>query len=126
MGRRAVPPEDEALEPRLRHGATRVDLFPERDMFRGAMLGVILVVSTTGCAGWDREKFAGEAADQASFDHRCAKERIRTLRQTVDGMTVELDVCGSVRRYQSVHGAYERRAIWIDTTGVPAATPTAG
>jgi hypothetical protein len=51
------------------------------------------------------------------FDHGCPKERIRVVGS--EGSTVDLDVCGAVRRYKSVaSGAAAGPAYtWMDVTG---------
>ncbi len=54
---------------------------------------------------------------QVAFDHGCPLERIRIIRS--EGSTVDLDVCGIVRRYKSVaSGAPAGPAYtWLDVTG---------
>lgn len=53
------------------------------------------------------------AIQQAAFDHKCAEEKIAALRESADGRTVELDVCGQTRRYQDVS---RKGLTWIETT----------
>jgi hypothetical protein len=54
---------------------------------------------------------------QVAFDHGCSPDRIRVIRS--EGSTVDLDVCGAVRRYKSVaSGATSGPAYtWLDVTG---------
>lgn len=56
---------------------------------------------------------------QASFDHRCAPDRITVTRRSDNGRSVEMDVCGSVRRYQNL-GRYGTDYGWVDVTSCPA------
>jgi len=54
------------------------------------------------------------AMQQAAFDHRCPENNIRVLRESDDRRSLELDVCGSVRRYQDVS---KEGLTWVDVTG---------
>jgi hypothetical protein len=53
---------------------------------------------------------------QVSFDHGCPQDRIRVIKS--EGPTVDLDVCGVVRRYKSVaSGAPSGPGYtWLDVT----------
>ena len=53
---------------------------------------------------------------QVAFDHGCPQDRIRVIKS--EGSTVDLDVCGVVRRYKSVaSGATTGLAYtWLDVT----------
>ncbi len=62
---------------------------------------------------------------QVAFDHGCPEERIRLIRS--EWPTVDLDVCGVVRRYKSVaSGASSSPSYaWLDVTSSypPSALP---
>lgn len=63
-------------------------------------------------------------ASPVEFDHSCPRERIRLIRSQRG--TVDLDVCGSVRRYKSFAAASEGSgATWLDVTSLypPSALP---
>jgi hypothetical protein len=67
---------------------------------------------------------------QVAFDHGCPEERIMVIRSDVP--TVDLDVCGVVRRYKSVAGGASSSSTdtWLDVTSsyppsaLPAPLPT--
>jgi hypothetical protein len=53
--------------------------------------------------------------DKAAFDHGCPEGRVLVLRESYrGGATVDLDVCGRVRRYQDIGDA--DRTVWVDVT----------
>lgn len=54
------------------------------------------------------------AVQQASFDHRCPEEKISVLRTSDDRRSLELDVCGTSRRYQDL---LRDGLTWVDVTG---------
>ena len=63
---------------------------------------------------------------QVAFDHGCPEERIMVIRSEVP--TVDLDVCGVVRRYKSVAGGANSSppaGTWLDVTSSypPSALP---
>ena len=47
-------------------------------------------------------------ATQVEFDYQCARDRVRVIRSSEDGLTVDLDVCSVVRRYTG----FSHRASW--------------
>lgn len=53
---------------------------------------------------------------QVAFDHNCPKDRIRVIRSEAN--TVDLDVCGAVRRYKSVASGQTGgpNYTWMDVT----------
>jgi hypothetical protein len=54
---------------------------------------------------------------QVAFDHNCPDDRIRLIR--TDGVTIDLDVCGQVRRYKpSASGLAGPQATWWDVTSM--------
>lgn len=61
---------------------------------------------------------------QVAFDHRCAPERIRVIRADTAtfATTVDLDVCGAVRRYKAfmdlTPGESVSRPTWVDVTSL--------
>ena len=48
-----------------------------------------------------------------AFDHPCASDRIRVIRS--QGTTVDLDVCGLVRRYKAFASGFGG-STWLDVT----------
>lgn len=87
-----------------------------------ASLGIALLVIGAGCASVAEKLTQAYRVDpaikQASFDHRCAQDRIHVVRHTENWLSVEMDVCGKLRRYQYVSEgpADSPGPIWIDTT----------
>lgn len=79
-----------------------------------AALLLVTLCPASACIG------AAPVIRQASFDHRCAPERIAVTRRSDDGRSVEMDVCGSARRYQNL-GRYGTDYTWVDVTSCPAA-----
>lgn len=65
-------------------------------------------------------------ANAASFDHGCPPEQIRVIRADASSFesanTIDLDVCGAVRRYKAfkvVHpNGMEWIATWLDATSL--------
>ncbi len=53
-----------------------------------------------------------DLGDQVAFDHNCPKERVRLVRRGPAARTVDLDVCGTVRRYRMVENS------WLDVTSL--------
>lgn len=53
-------------------------------------------------------------APQVSFDYSCPNERIRVIRS--ERNTVDLDVCGAVRRYKSFASGQATGYTWLDVT----------
>lgn len=82
----------------------------------GAMIGLLLLTATAGCAAAAK---ARRAQEQAAFDHRCEPGRLQVVRQSDDGRTVELDVCGTVRRYQLISDPTSFPQVWLETTRDP-------
>ena len=80
----------------------------------------LFAVSSVACATAPKpgESFAGVntgafvgVADQVAFDHGCASDRIRVIRREEKYVNaIDLDVCGAVRRYKNVAGA------WLNVT----------
>lgn len=62
---------------------------------------------------------------QVAFDHGCPEQRIMVIR--AEAPTVDLDVCGVVRRYKSVGGGESSPSTgtWLDVTSSypPSALP---
>lgn len=83
-----------------------------RATFPSMVTWIIAMGITGACTG------PAAVVRQASFDHRCASERITVTRQSDNGRTVEMDVCGSVRRYQNL-GRYGTDYTWVDVTTCP-------
>ncbi len=82
----------------------------------GLILGGCVTASPGESLGNVNFGAATTAGDQVSFDHGCPPDRIRVIRS--EGVTVDLDVCGVVRRYKSVaSGARSGPAYtWLDVT----------
>lgn len=61
---------------------------------------------------------------QVAFDHACPPERIRLIRADAPtfATTVDLDVCGAVRRYKAfmdlTPGEAASRPTWVDVTSL--------
>jgi hypothetical protein len=54
---------------------------------------------------------------QVEFDHGCEPERVRFIRSDRSHVTVDLDVCGVVRRYKAFGtGAPGNAVTWLDVT----------
>jgi hypothetical protein len=88
---------------------------------------VLLVVLGGGCAAQLETAGGGtklvqlDLVDAVMFDHGCPKDRIVFLR--AQGMQVDLDVCGNVRRYkQFLAGANStgggQASTWLDVTAL--------
>ncbi len=73
-------------------------------------------------AGFGQRGIVVSAGRAAAFDHHCPPDRIRLIR--ADGGTVDLDVCGQVRRYKAVAGGFSEPT-WLDVTTLypPSALP---
>lgn len=94
---------------------------------------VVLVMATSACVTAKPGQKVGVStvgelsgiAGPVEFDHSCPKERIRLIRSRRG--TVDLDVCGSVRRYKSFAPASENDPgpTWLDVTSMypPGALP---
>ena len=68
---------------------------------------------------------------QVAFDHGCPLERVRVIRSLPAGSssaigtvgTVDLDVCGLVRRYKALAGGVGQPSLaWLDVTTLYPAT----
>lgn len=63
-------------------------------------------------------------ASSAAFDHGCPLEQVRIIRADAEyivrASTVDLDVCGSVRRYKVIRdsGGPAHRQTWLDVTSL--------
>lgn len=66
----------------------------------------------------------GTLASTAAFDHGCAVDRVRVIRadaaQVPNTSTVDLDVCGAVRRYKVFKGNQGDVPwqTWVDVTSL--------
>jgi len=66
----------------------------------------------------------GAMRTQVAFDHGCPPERIRLIRADapVFATTVDLDICGAVRRYKAfmdlTPGESASRPTWVDVTSL--------
>jgi hypothetical protein len=54
---------------------------------------------------------------QASFDHRCPEDRIQIVRHDSMWKNVEVNVCGTPRRYQCVGGSIHTPCTWVEEAG---------
>ena len=50
---------------------------------------------------------------QVEFEHGCPPSKVRLIRRSSAGAIYDLDVCGAVRRYESVS-----RGAWLDVTAL--------
>ena len=63
-------------------------------------------------------------AAEVAFDHNCPADRIRIIRANAASLesatTVDLDVCGAVRRYKPIRAGehYGLAATWLDVTSL--------
>ncbi len=100
-------------------------------MLRAAAM-LVLLMATGACVTAKPGQKVGVAtvgelsgiASPVEFDHSCPRERIRLIRSQRG--TVDLDVCGSVRRYKSFAPASESSGgTWLDVTSLypPSALP---
>jgi hypothetical protein len=56
---------------------------------------------------------------QVEFDHGCAPEKVRLIRADQSHATVDLDVCGTVRRYKLFSsGGVTGTVTWLDVTAL--------
>ena len=87
------------------------------------IVGVVVGLIGSGCATAGNGDPIGNAyvgtiatvGPQVAFDHNCPKDRIRVIRGEAN--TVDLDVCGAVRRYKSVSsGQNAQQYTWLDVT----------
>jgi hypothetical protein len=88
---------------------------------------VLLVMATSACVTAKPGQKVGAAtvgplsgiAGPVEFDHACPKERIRLIRSHGE-RTVDLDVCGSVRRYKSFAPGSSSDPVptWLDVTSL--------
>lgn len=54
---------------------------------------------------------------QVEFDHQCPPEKVRIIRSATRGTTVDLDICGVVRRYKAFGTGNPGDAVtWLDVT----------
>jgi hypothetical protein len=86
-------------------------------------VGVVIGLVSSGCSTVGHGDSVSRAtigtlstvAPQVAFDHNCPEDRIRVIRWLIS--TVDLDVCGSVRRYKSVDsGLAAAKNTWMDVT----------
>ena len=95
-------------------------------VFRVAV--TFLVMAGTACAGPSAGSRLSEAnewvQDQVEFDHGCPSANVRIIRRDKRGGTVDLDICGVVRRYKGFGtGNAGDLTTWLDvTTLYPAAS----
>lgn len=87
--------------------------------FGMAMMAVGVIAGGCATAGSPvSEAYVGTIStvgSQVAFDHNCPKDRIRVIRS--EDNTVDLDVCGAVRRYKSVaSGQKGPPYTWLDVT----------
>jgi hypothetical protein len=99
------------------------------------IVGVVVGLAGSGCVTAGHGDPVGKTtfgplstvASQVSFDHGCPPERIRVIRSD-NIITVDLDVCGVVRRYKSVASGHDGppQYTWLDVTGSypPGALPS--
>lgn len=100
-------------------------------MVRVALAVALFALAGTGCSTVRHEFIQGTvdpAIRQAAFDYRCAEDKIRVVRHTENWLSVELDVCGKLRRYQYMSGLEANPpgpVVWVETTGgfPPSAVP---
>lgn len=99
---------------------TKLEILPHRSI---RTLGLtVLICASPGCSAINaqltRDVRENPAIKQASFDHQCPRERIQILRHTGNWLTLEFDVCGTLRRYQYVGEGPDSApgAIYLETT----------
>lgn len=111
MARSHAPPAHPICAPRLARA------------LRNAVLVAGLAGLNGGCVTW-----RDTVTRQAAFDHSCREDQVRVLRRSEDpgSLTVDLDVCGKVRRYRDLGG--RRAYAWMDVTSAfpPEVLPSAG
>ena len=86
------------------------------------IVGVVVGLVASGCATAGHGDPVGNAtygtlgtvAAQVSFDYDCPKDRILVIRS--ERNTVDLDVCGTVRRYKSFASGQATGYTWLDVT----------
>jgi hypothetical protein len=86
------------------------------------IVGMVVGLVVSGCAtvgGPISDAKVGPlatAGSQVSFDYNCPEERIRLIR--TDNTTIDLDICGVVRRYKSVASGIGGAPAytWLDVT----------
>lgn len=96
---------------------------------RTALCGLVIALAagcaTTSSGGADAQVRPGNdkvqgALDHATFFHpECPPSRIAVKRLSQNGRDLELDVCGSVRRYQDVSPKIFGEVVeptWVDVT----------
>lgn len=72
----------------------------------------ILILSTlsqSACAAMGFRSSDAKLVEQASFDHKCPKEKIRVVNKMEGGVgdaSFVVDVCGTERRYKRMGTAY--------------------
>lgn len=83
-------------------------------MVRRSSILAVLFVFAAGCGvNWQ-----ARVINQASFDHKCPRERVVVLGESGDPMSraVDLDVCGKERRYRDLTSSLA----FVDITdGIP-------
>jgi hypothetical protein len=117
------------------------DLMKERVALAALLTLVMAGCATTMPASGEPASLASPStvADTAAFDHGCPLERVRMLRADAKYVnvtsTVDLDVCGAVRRYKGFRGFEGNTSTtsqtWVDVTSLyppstlPAPIPSA-
>jgi hypothetical protein len=72
---------------------------------------VLLVLSLfTAC----QSLIGGRVITQASFDHRCPEDRIEVVRHDTGWRSVEVNACGTLRRYQYVGGGKDAGGTFVE------------
>jgi len=100
-------------------------------MLREVFVVALFALAGTGCSMGRHVLIEGTvdpAIRQAAFDHRCAEDKIRVVRHTENWLSLELEVCGTLRRYQYISGLEASPpgpVVWVETTGgfLPSAVP---
>jgi hypothetical protein len=80
-----------------------------RSLPRLLVVLALSTLSTTGCAAMGFRSSDTKLVEQASFDHKCPKEKIRVVNKMEGGIgdaSFVVDVCGTERRYKRMGTAY--------------------
>jgi hypothetical protein len=92
------------------------------------IVGMVVGLVASGCATPGAGARLTEAnpsiQNQVEFDHQCPPEKVRIIRSATRGTTVDLDICGVVRRYKAFGTGNPGDAVtWLDVTNAyPAST----
>jgi hypothetical protein len=78
------------------------------------LYAAIVVLSALSALTGCESLVGGRVISQASFDHRCPENQIRLTRHDGTWNNVEVNACGTARRYQCVGGTHNTPCAFVE------------